>query len=379
MAKILFVHNTAMWYRRPFFKKLSEIYEINFVFTHIDISKDVYGIEISKTIDGLEGVNYKILKNHFGIAFGLINELLNSDYDVMVGSLQSVEAILSFMIAKLRRKPIIFWSEEWGWGGKSLRRRLTLPILRFISQYSNAIVVPGTKHKKYFVSLGTSAAKVFIVPNVSNISIKQDDYTNKEKTQDELNIRGKKVILYVGRLRKRKGVEYLIKAFSKLKNERDDVVLIIIGRGECKDELELISENLGIEDTVYFKGYVEDELLPAYYLLCDVCVVSSITYGMGDPWVFIINEAMYFGKPVIATDAVGAAFDMIKDGENGFIVPEKDVNALYDAMNTIILNPELQKNMGENSKRIIEEGFRYKYMVDGFRKAVSHVVLDTTK
>jgi hypothetical protein len=56
MTEILFVHNTAMWYRRPFFKRLSENYDVKFVFTHIQVCKDVYGMKISEEIEGLEGV-----------------------------------------------------------------------------------------------------------------------------------------------------------------------------------------------------------------------------------------------------------------------------------------------------------------------------------
>ena len=377
MTKILFVHNTAMWYRRPFFKKLSEICDVKFVFTHIEVSKDRYGVELSDEIEGLEGVNYKALKSHFSIAFGLIKELLKDDCDVVVDSFMSIEAMFSFTIAKLRRKPIIFWSEAWDWEKrKTLKRKLFAPLSKFIISHSDAFLVPGTRHKKYFVSLGASPEKVFIMPNVSNISVKEEDYVNKEKLKEELSIGNKKVVLYIGRLRKRKGVEYLVKAFAKLRKEKDDSVLIIIGRGECRDELELLAKNLNIEDSVYFVGYVEDELLPAYYLLCDVCVVPSITYGMADPWVFIVNEAMYFGNPVIATDAVGAAFDMIKDGVNGFMVPEKDSAALYSAMKKIISDPVLEKKMGEESKRVIEEEFRYENMVSGFRKAVEYIWSD---
>ena len=383
MTKILFIHNTAMWYRRPFFKRLSGIYDVKFVFTHIQVCKDIYGVEISEKIEGLKGVNYKVLKNYFnfikpyGIAFGAIKEAMG-DYDVLVGGSwdtlsEIIETSFYFTIAKLRRKPFVIWRENWSWKGKSLKRKLITPFAKFIVTHSGAIIVPGTKHKEYFVSLGASPEKVSIMPNVSNISVKEENYRNKEKLKEELNIGNKKVVLYVGRLVKRKGVDYLIKAFAKLRKERDDVVLIIIGRGECGDELELLSKNLNIEDSVYFMGYVEDELLPAYYLLCNVCVVPSITYDTADPWVFIVNEAMYFGKPVIASDAVGAAFDMIKDGVNGFIVPEKDSDALYSAMKKILSDPDLEKKMGEESKRIIEEGFRYGNMVDGFKEAIEYV------
>lgn len=377
MTKILFIHNTAMWYRRPFFKRLSEIYDVKFIFTHIQICKDIYGVEISDKNKGLEGVNYKALKNYSEIAFGIIKEAME-EYDVLVGGswdslAEIIETSFYFTIAKLRRKPFILHREDWDWKGKSLKRKLITPFAKFIVSYSDAVLVPGSKHKEYMISLGASPEKVFIMPNVSNILVKKEDYVNKEKLKKELDIGNKKVILFVGRLIKRKGVEYLIKAFAKLIKE-DGVVLVIIGRGECREELELLAKNLDIEDSVYFMGYVKDELLPAYYLLCDVCVVSSITYGMGDPWVFIVNEAMYFGKPVIATDAVGAAFDLIKDGVNGFMVPEKDSDALYGATKKILSDHELEERMGEESKRIIEEGFRYENMVGGFRKTMEYVL-----
>jgi len=370
MTKILFVHNTAMWYRRPFFKRLSEIYNVRFIFTDIQESKEVYGVELSENIEGLEGVRYKALKNYFGVAFGILKEL-GGDYEVLIKTLEpNIETIFCLIISKLRRKTIILWTETWGWQDGSIKRKIYSLYCKSILPFCDAILVPGSIHKEYVISLGALSNRIFIMPNVSNISVKEEDYINKEILKEKLKIEDKKVVLYVGRLIKRKGVEYLIKAFAKLKNERNNIVLILIGRGECGDELELLSKNLDIGDSVYFMGYVEDELLPAYYLLCDVCVVPSITYGIADPWVFIVNETMYFGKPVIATDAVGAAFDIIKDGVNGFMVPEKDSDALYEAMKKIISDPELEERMGEESKRIIEEGFRYEHMIDGFRKAV---------
>ena len=390
MTKILFIHNTAMWYKRPFFKRLSEIYDVKFVFTHIQVCKDIYGVEISEEIEGLEGVNYKVLKNYFnfikphGVAFGVIKEAIG-DYDVLVdGNWDSlseiIEMMLYFTIAKIRKKPVVIYKENWYCKEISLKRRIRemiiLPFVKFIVRNSNAILVPGTKSKEYFVSLGSSPDQIFIMPNASNISVKEEDYVTKEKLKEKLNIGTKKVVLYVGRLVKQKGVDYLIKAFAKLRKERDDIVLVIVGGGECRDELKLLAKNLNIKDRIFFVGYIENELLPPYYLLCDIFVMPSIPM---DTWGFIVNEAMYFGKPVIATDAVGAAFDMIKDGENGFMVPEKYSDALYGAMKKILSDPELEERMGKESKRIIEEGFRYEHMVDWFREAIEYVQRDYRK
>jgi glycosyltransferase involved in cell wall biosynthesis len=101
--------------------------------------------------------------------------------------------------------------------------------------------------------------------------------------------------------------------------------------------------------------------------------MPSITYVKADIWVRAVNDAMGAGKPVIATDVVGAAFDMVKSGINGFIVPEKDSDALYKAIKKIISEPELAKRMGEKSKRILEQGFTYEHMIKGFMKAVVSV------
>ena len=132
-------------------------------------------------------------------------------------------------------------------------------------------------------------------------------------------------------------------------------------------------KELAIESKIRFTGYVDNKLLASYYLLCNIFVAPSINYGLADPWVFTINEAMFFGKPVIATDAVGAAYDMIKDNINGFMVPEKNSDALFNAMKKIISNPELENKMCLESKKIISEGFQYENMVDGFNKAVDYV------
>ena len=377
--KILFVHNALVWYTKPFFVKLSKICDIQVIFTHMQLGKRIYGVEIPEENEGFDEVNYKVLKRYFnnitpsGIPLGLIKDLFQGHYGIIVASLGSMEMLFCFLAAKLRRKPIIFLSGSWGWRGKSSERNLASPFTKFIVPRSNAIVVPGTKHKEYFVSLGASPDKVFIMPYASNIIIKEEDYAKEEKLRGGLDIGTKKVILYVGRLVKQKGVGYLVEAFSKLRKERDDIALIIGGEGESRSELELLSKNLNVEDSTYFTGFVDNLNLPAYYLLCDVCVMPSITYVKADIWVRAVNDAMGAGKPVIATDVVGAAFDMVKSGINGFIVPEKDSDALYKAIKKIISEPELAKRMGEKSKRILEQGFTYEHMIKGFMKAVVSV------
>ena len=371
--RILFFHNALVGYTRPFFLRLSEVYDVRFVFTDVGLSQGNYGVEEKKQFEGFSKVDYRVLKRYCGIGPGVISEMLKGDYDVVVDSLGAKEFVLTFFIAKIRRKPIVLWSEEWGWKDKSTEHKWFSTLIRFMVSHADAVFGPGSRHREYLISLGASPEKVFIVPNAVNSIINEDDYREKEKIKNNLNTGKKRVILFVGRLVKRKGVAYLIEAFSRLRKERDDILLVIVGRGESKPDLEALAAGLNIRDDICFVGYIEDKYLTPYYLLGDICVMPSITYEMGDPWVFVLNEAMAAGKPVIASDAVGAAYDMIKDGVNGFMVPERNSDALYKALKTILSDPALAKKMGEASKRIIEQGYTIEHMVASFNKAIESV------
>lgn len=375
--KILFVHHTAMWYRKPFFRQLSKLYNVKFIFTNVEGYNKTYDTELSSKIEGLEGVNYEVIKNYFGIAFGAIKES-TGDYDIFVGGswdtlTDVIETVLYFIIVKLKRKPFILWREDWDWNVKSVKRSLVKLLAGFIGKNVDAILVPGSKHRDFFISLGVSSDKIFIMPNVSNIQIRDNDYLNKEKIEEKFDLTDKKVILCVGRLIDLKGVDYLINAFATLSNKMDNAVLIIVGDGPEKINLERLTKELNIEDKVIFTGNIENDLVGGYYLVSDVFALPSITTYYADACPLVVNEAMYFGKPVITSDAVGTTF-MIKNGENGYVVPEKNSNALCEAIYKVINNPNLEKDMGKYSKKLIEKKFRYRNMIDGFNSAVKYVL-----
>lgn len=345
-----------MWYRIPFFKKLHKSFNIKFIFTDFHIIGNIYEGSYKKAIEDLKSLNYKILD---GI-IDLINEL-RSEYDIIVGGswdsiLEIFKSLLIYIIGKSKGKKIILWSEEWNWGF-SFKRKLISPIVKLFAIFADAILVPGSIHKRHFIEIGANPEKIFIMPNATTLKMGESPKFDKN------------IVLYVGRLIKRKGVDYLIKAFKKLKNP--DTLLVIVGYGENEEGLKKLAQG---SHNIIFTGKIPQEHLHRYYSKASIVVVPSVSDEMGDPWVFVLNEAMLHGKPVIATHAVGGAYDLIQDGVNGFMVPEKNTNKLYRAIKTILDDPQLQKRMGEASKRIIEEGFTYEKMVEGFKKAIEYVV-----
>ncbi len=356
-----------MWYRIPFFRRISKYYDLDLVFTHMDVISNIYDTSVGEKIEGLEDVNYTILKNSFGFARGLIGKLLG-DYDVVIGGSwdspqELIETILLYVIAKVRGKKLVIWREDWNWNkNPSLMDRVLNSIISFISKRSDAILVPGSIHKKYFTDqLGVKEDKVHIMPNVSNIS--GEDYENTISSDSN-------TILYVGRLIKRKGVIYLLKAFNKLKKEVNDVRLIIVGSGDESETLKRYVEDKKIDD-VTFTGKVDNEKLKKYYTESSIVVVPSITEDMADPWVFVLNEAMYYSNAIIATNAVGAAYDMIID--NGYMVDEKDSDALYTALKKVITEDDVEA-LKKNSRRIIDKKYQYDNMVEAFKETIDDVL-----
>lgn len=375
-TKILFVHHTAMWFRRPFFRALSKIYDVEFIFTHVESYNKTYDIQLSQVIPGMDGVNYKVINKNWGLPWEAIRRAMG-DYDIFLGGSWDtlndvIETLLYFIIVKFKRRPFILWREDWDWNVQSTKRSLVKILAGFLSRRTDAILVPGSKHREFFTKLGVSSEKIFIMPNVSNLTLKDDDYNNLIKIREEMGLKNEKVILFVGRLINLKGVQFLLKAFSKLRQRMENVILIIVGNGSCHEELENLSRKLQVNDKVYFRGNVDNELLGAYYLLCNVFVLPSITTHHADACPLVVNEAMYFSKPVITSDAVGTTF-MIKNGRNGYVVPERNPEGLCNALYNILSDSELEKRMGEASKIIINEGFTYQNMIAGFNQAVNYL------
>lgn len=375
-TKILMVHHTAMWYRKPFFRMLNQIYPIRFFFTNVDSYNKTYDTDLNGEIEGLDGVNYTVVKNYHGLSFGAMKATFG-DYDVFVGGswdtlTDLIETMVYFLVVKLRKKPFILWREDWDWNVKSLKRSMVKKFAGFIGRNVDAVLVPGTRHREFFTKLGVKPENIFIMPNVSNIEASKEDPINRDEIKKELRLENKKIAMFVGRLIDLKGVDYLIKAFKGVTEKLDDSVLLIVGEGPEKSALEALTAELGLEGRVIFTGNIDNSKLGAYYLLADLFVLPSITTYFADACPLVVNEAMYFSKPVITSDAVGTTF-MIKDGENGYVVPERNSEALEQAILKVLSDPDLILSMGRESKKLIETSFRYDNMIQGFKQAMDHV------
>jgi glycosyltransferase involved in cell wall biosynthesis len=159
-------------------------------------------------------------------------------------------------------------------------------------------------------------------------------------------------LLFSGRLIPRKGVRYLLEAMPRIL-ERHPIKLVITGDGPLREPLQAQAEKLGLSRWVQFAGFVTNERLSELFRSCTAYVHPAIhdergdTEGLG----VVLIEALRNRKPVIASN-VGGIVDVIKDGDTGLLVPEKDPEALAAAVVRVLNDP------GE-AARLGTQGFAY--------------------
>jgi glycosyltransferase involved in cell wall biosynthesis len=158
-------------------------------------------------------------------------------------------------------------------------------------------------------------------------------------------------IVFVSRLILRKGLQFLIEAIPDIRKQvSNPFVIKVIGDGPDKEKFLQQIEHLGVSEHFKFYGYVEHDKLPEYYLDADVFILPSLAEGMPN----VVLEAMGSGLPIVATRVAGSE-ELVQHGENGFLVAPKDVNAIAQALSTLINEKMLRERMGRRSKEIARQ------------------------
>lgn len=166
-------------------------------------------------------------------------------------------------------------------------------------------------------------------------------------------------LLFVGRLDERKGLRYLLAALP-LVLAKYPVRLRIVGKGILEPEIKSQCRAIGLNNVVDFLGFVSKEELADEYAGCDIFVLPAIVDSKGDTegLGIVMIEALAHQKPVIAS-AVGGIVDVIHSGITGLLVPEKDPEALAQAILTLLSNPIKAQKMGQEGLADIEVRFTW--------------------
>ncbi|KAA0548462.1 glycosyltransferase family 4 protein [Bacillus sp. BGMRC 2118] len=342
--KVLFLANIPSPYRVAFFNELGEKCDLTVLFerkTSDERELTWYNNDFSNfRAVFLEGI--KVNKNN-ALCFNVIRYLKKNLYDfIIVGGYATPTGTLAINYMKLKNIPFAINADG---GIINKNERLYKKVIKKLLISSADFWLSTSKTtNNYFEYYGADLNKTHQYPFTT---LKQIDLVKapinklaKNDLRKKLNIKEEKVILSVGQFIHRKGFDVLLNACSILPREYG---IYIVG-GEPPDEYVKLKKKLELNN-VHFVGFKSKEDLKEYYMASDLFVLPT----REDIWGLVINEAMAYGLPIITTEKCVAGLELVKDYENGFIIPVDDSSNLAKKITEIIEDDNLQEKMRNNS------------------------------
>jgi glycosyltransferase involved in cell wall biosynthesis len=240
----------------------------------------------------------------------------------------------------------------------SAKKLLRQAILSWIFNRISGFLYIGTLNYRFYRNWGINENRLFPMPyTVDNEFFQKQALlarSNREQLRRSLNLEtGRPIVLYAAKLTEVKRPQDLLAAYRLLSPDgatEPEPYLLFVGDGGMRSYLESEAKATGWQ-SIRFLGFRNQSELPAFYDLCDVFVLPSSF----EPWGLAINEVMNAAKPVIASDRVGAAVDLIKEGENGYIYPVSSVETLAKCLKNTLREPEKAIEMGKISLSRIQQ------------------------
>lgn len=226
----------------------------------------------------------------------------------------------------------------------------------FILSRAKVIICANSEVRRLLINWRPKLESKIILLNPGAKSAALSPLTRKVlKKRHQLE--GKKVILSLGRLVRRKGFDKVIQALDLI--ESQDFVYLICGQGEEKNYLrDLVAASKHRERIVFVDSFSEEEKW-AYYSLCDIFIMPSRNIaGDFEGFGIVYLEANLMSRPVIA-GASGGVADAVVDGLNGLLINPEDINEIAKALEKLLTNEDLARKLGEQGKERAEKDFNW--------------------
>jgi glycosyltransferase involved in cell wall biosynthesis len=270
--------------------------------------------------------------------------------------------------------PIILYGEgttlkRLGWRKRMIYQGIKNIILRLYFLNINAFLPVGNLCTAFYSNYGIRLSKMFRTPycldSVYFEERMKDDRPYRDRTRYELGINNDITAVFVAKLIPRKRPFDLLKAYVRMKY-RDKMSLIFIGDGFLQKEMERFIEDKKLKK-IHMVGFKNQSELSKYYMASDFAVLPS-EY---ETWGLAVNEAMIHSLPVLTTNMVGSAYDLINP-ETGWRYPVGDIDKLSKILDNIIESPESCKSMGIAAKTLVSK-YNIPACVDGIIRAIEYI------
>lgn len=221
-------------------------------------------------------------------------------------------------------------------------------ITKFTLKKSDFILCDAKIMKRKILELvSINPEKIIIIPYGIDINFFNINY-NGDEIRKVLGWEDKMILISNRTFRPVYGLEYFIKSLPFILDRHKNVRIIFIGDGPLKEELYSLADKLGINNYIYWAGYIDKNMMPQYLCASDI----YISCPLSDSTSVSLLEAMGCSLPVIVTDCE-ANLEWITNGINGFIVPVKNVGTISEKINLLLGNDALRKKMGQENEKLI--------------------------
>ncbi|CAI8789305.1 glycosyltransferase family 4 protein [Methylocaldum szegediense] len=294
---------------------------------------------------------------------GLVRTLYQKRPVAVITDGFSVATTKLWLFKTLLQTKHLIWSGITGMepNASHLARRIQR---RILTRSADGFVAYGSRAKRFFLKLGAPESRISIATNTVDtrfFEIESERWKKKIGSSDE------KVLLCVSNVTRGKNISGLLEVTRHLANLRQDFVLKIIGDGpEMKRCRQLVS-SLGLERFVSFEGFKQRAELPKN-LAESRCLVFPTHH---DVWGLVVVEAMAAGVPCFVSLNAGVADDLIRHGENGFVVDFSDAERVARQVSEFLDNPALGADMAIRARECVRKNANLDICAQGFVRALN--------
>jgi len=346
--RVLTIASHPVQYSSPIFRLIAQHPKVDFHVAYCSLRgaeeghDPEFGRRLKWDVPLLEGYSWSDVANQgsgsesfFGLTnLGLWKLIREGRFDAVLCYTGYLRASfwISYFAAKLAGAAFLFGTDattlvsrnqrQW----KQRAKRMAWPLL---FRLADQVIVPSSGTQDLMLSLDISPDRITLTP----YAVDNDWWSARSATVDRDAVRASwgatpasTVVLFCAKLQPWKRPIDLLRAFAKA--NLADALLVFAGEGSLRQNLEEEAAALGVTSRVRFLGFVNQSQLPAVYTPADVMVLPS-EY---EPFAVVVNEAMCCGCPVIVSDRVGAARDLVAPVSPEFIFPCGDINALSEIL-----------------------------------------------